>query len=126
MIYKNHTPIMNPLSLVIHSLTESIQLKIKRTAVSKRQCNYPDCWKTSNLKEISKELRLSIIKDQKIYVPQRTVACELHLKLDAWKNAYEKIELNECQFTSEQLEEMFHLLTNTTLESPGCIESRMY
>lgn len=101
-------------------------LSIKRTAVSKRRCNYPSCWHTNGLTNISREMRYRIAVQRKVYIPKYAVACSIHNNLAAWENSNETIEANDHQFRREYIEDMFDLLTNPTTKIVGCLESRMY
>lgn len=103
-----------------------ILLNIKRTSLSKIKCSFPLCNETSSLKRLSIQLRYDIATYQKVFVPSGSVACNRHMPYSVWKGVYGKIKKEQSKFTKEYLEEMFQLLTDSTLKMNGPLEWSTY
>ena len=56
-------------------ILEKISLNIKRTAASRRKCNYPKCKNKQNLSRIPKELRYQIAIEERVFIPFNVNAC---------------------------------------------------
>lgn len=121
-IHHRHHPLIFSLGFI----SEKIALKIKRTAVSRRTCNYPLCQQKNGLKTISKEFRYVIAVNENVFVPSRSVACANHIKTDAWKHVNQLIEPEYHEYNDEYLVDMFQLLSNPPKKNTETRESRMY
>lgn len=107
------------------SVAQKIELKIKRTAASRRSFNHPMCGVTRNLVTISKEKRYQIAISEGVFIPLHAVACYNHIEIDSWKNVKELIVPEYSQFTKNYIEDMFELLTNPSVKSGASKESSM-
>lgn len=101
-----------------------MNLNVKRTAATKSRCNFPDCYRTRDLKTIPKNMRHAIAVDEKIFIPAGVPACSVHINMDAWKDANGKIDAVEYDYSREYLEEMFRLLTTSSIV--GCAAFRTF
>lgn len=105
---------------------ETINLKIKRTAESKRSCNHPLCVITTRLTQIPKEMRYRIAVEHKVFIPMNAVVCCNHILSETWLDVNECITSEKCKFTEKHLEEMFQLLSNPPPKTGVSKESSTY
>lgn len=82
----------------------------KRTAATPGHCIYPNCVSEERLR-VPKPMRLRLLSDFKLYVPNSARVCVEHIRLYNWE---EVVQQNEFMltFTSEQIEDMLNLLSN--------------
>lgn len=107
------------------SILGTICLNIKRTAASKSKCSFPKCKEKKNLKTIKKEVRYRVAVEEKIYIPQQSVACENHIEAIEWIQVARSME-DHADFTKEYLENMFQLLSNPPKKLDEAKESSIY
>lgn len=110
------------MSFIFHS--ESISLKIKRTAFSGARCNFPGCSESKHLKRIPKELRYRIAIEQKVFVPTNSLACAIHISDAEWVDV-QSIIVDTNNFTENYLVDMFQLLTNVPKKKCETLEASM-
>lgn len=106
-------------------ILEKICLKIKRTAASKRKCNFPTCKEKEHLKTIPKEHRYRIAVEENVFIPHLAVSCVNHIEVNAWKQVAQLIEDN-ADYTKQYLEDMFQLLSKPPTKIGEAKESSMY
>lgn len=111
-------------------------MKIKRTAFSKARCNFPNCSHATNLSNITNDFRYRVAMDEKVFIPNNSMACTLHMDRSAWKDVFNLIA-ESCTFTGKYLEDMFTLLTyqpntkgnlyvpNQVYNPAGCFERKL-
>lgn len=99
---------------------------MKRTGGTKGRCNHPLCGVSTHLKTIPKEVRQWIAQEEKIFIPQKSVACNNHTEVTAWQGANVFITSEQFQFTKEHIEDMFKLLTNHSIKKGASRESCSY
>lgn len=105
---------------------QKIQLKIKRTAASRKSCNHPMCGVTRSLKTIPKEKRYQIAVTEGVFIPPNTLACCNHIEIEAWKNVNAFITSEHSDFTKKNIEDMFDLLSNPPVKAGESKESSVY
>lgn len=85
-----------------------INLSITRSSVSTSKCCFPICDEHSNLHRISHQMRNTILKKFRFYIPSKCVVCGQHGDESVWSEM--GTELENLPFTVEQIEDMVDLL----------------
>lgn len=85
-----------------------IYLGINRSKLS-AICAYPSCKRILNLIRVPKNLRQQILKKVRFYVPERGLACEIHLNLETWVQLNREL-VPELPFNVPQIIDMVDLL----------------
>lgn len=98
--------------------TADITLNITRARISSTKCCISSCNNASKLHRISKIVRHEIMKTKRFFIPQKSLACDLHCDYSIWSEIL--IPTERCSFTAFQIEEMVDLLRlNSKLAHDG-------
>lgn len=96
--------------------SDFIELNIKRTAITKCQCSYPNCRVNCDLKVMSGCLRYEITKKTKVYIPENSRTCENHRELQQWMNVCDDLRKHINKYSAKQIEDMFEFLIDNKEE----------
>lgn len=85
-----------------------IHLSINRVKLSSSKCCHPLCNEKRNLHVVPSKIRLAVLKEERLFIPNIVKACPQHMRYESWL----EIDSNECEhyFTKKQIEDMVDFL----------------
>lgn len=93
---------------------QNIELNVKRTAVSSRNCTNPFCENKNELRRATSKIRYELIVKKRLFVPSRAMVCSHHSEYLNWSNIL-LIDIPQRTFNAEQIEDMVDLLRSNSI-----------